>query len=144
MVGKWNTCRSSVSPCMLCILSYLPPLLQLGLDASRTAPSTSTGDTGLNDLHAGTSDLGAREEEQLSDDNICLPTPEPPSHTTESGQSGQRESIEPDPLEQEPTNDDPCSAICLPSLQTTQGFINALKVASLETSGMQKEDIESL
>ena len=47
-------------------------------------------------------------------------------------------------MEQEPTDDDPGSAIRLPSLQTTQGFINALKVASLETSGLLAEDIESL
>ena len=76
--------------------------------------------------------------------DLHAPSPEPPACATETRQSGQRVSIELDPLEQEPTDDDPGTTIRLPNLQTTQGFIDALKGASLETSGMQPEDIESV
>ena len=61
-----------------------------------------------------------------------------------SRQTGQCEHIELDPLEQEPTKDNPSAIIWLPNLQTTQGLIEALRLASLKKWGMQLEDIESL
>lgn len=61
-----------------------------------------------------------------------------------AGQTGQCMSIQPDPLEQEPTDNDPGIVIHLPSLQSTQGFIYALITTQLDKSGMQLEDIESL
>ena len=118
---------------------------------SRTQLSISTGDPGpsnldpgLSDLNAGPSDLGTHKEQHLGGDNLRVPSPEPPPGTTEAGQSGQHNSIEPDPLEQEPTEDDPGATIWLPNLQTTQRFVDALRMASLENSGMQLEDIDSL
>lgn len=77
MVGEQSGHRSSVSPCMLCISSYSTLLLQLGLDTSQADLSTSSGDPGPTDLHAESSDLGPCEDEQLSDDDIRLPSPEP-------------------------------------------------------------------
>ena len=144
-LGERNRTRSSGSPHILCTLSYYPSLLQLGLDTYQTQSSTSTGDPGRpSDLGAGPSGLGVREVHHLGGDNLCLPSPEPPPGAVGTGQTGQREYIKPDPLEQEPTEYNPGAIIQIPNLQTTQGFVNVLRVASLEKSGMQPEDITSL
>ena len=143
-VGEWIGSRSSAYLGVPCFSSYSTLLLQLDLDASQTQPSTSTGDAGPSNLDAGPSDLGAHEDHDLGGDDFRVPSPEPPPCDNDAGQSGQRHSIEPDPLEQEPTDDSPGVAIRLPNLQATQGFIDALRAASLENSAMKQEDIESI
>ena len=108
-------------------------------------PEPPQSESGPSNVNAGNSDnLNTREEQHFGDIDLSAPSPEPPACTTETRQSGQRVTLEPDPLEQEPTDEDPGVTVRLPNLQTTQEFINALKIASLETSGMQPEDIESL
>ena len=151
MVGEWNGTRSSDSLHIACFSSDPTPLLQLGDDMSRSQLSIASGepgpsnlDPGPSDLDAGPSDLSACEEQHLGGDDFQVPSPEPPPSANEAGRSGQHNSIEPDPLEQEPTDDDPGAAIRLPNLQVTQGFIDELGVASLENSAMQSEDIESI
>ena len=122
------------------------------MDTSQARPPTSAGDPGPSRSDPGPSevdagnpdDLDARKEQHMGDVDLRAPSPEPTAHTTETRPSGDRVSIEPDPLEQEPTDEEPGTTIRLPNLQTTQGFINSLKVASLETSGMHPDDIESL
>jgi hypothetical protein len=67
-----------------------------------------------------------------------------PPNTADARRPEQGDSIQPVPLVQEPEDDDPGETIQLPKLETTQCFLDALGKASLETSGMQPEDIESL
>jgi hypothetical protein len=52
--------------------------------------------------------------------------------------------IQLDGLRQEPTDNDPGEIIHLPSLQTTQGFIDMLRMASLRTQAIQPDNINSL
>ena len=101
-------------------------------------------DSGHSRSDAGPSDLGAHEECHSFDQDLHAPSPDLPHCTVGSRQTGQCEHIEADPLEQEPTEDDPSAIIWLPNLQTTQGFIEALRLASLKKWGMQLEDIENL
>ncbi len=56
-----------------------------------------------------------------------------------------QEDIQPDPIEAHgfDVGSDP-TPIHLPNLQTTQSFIDALRTAALEDSGMEPEDIEQL
>lgn len=145
--NSWQVERTQVFhfSSVLCILSYLTLLLiQSGLKTSQTELSTATGDPENPQSDSGPSDLDAREDCHSGDNDICVPTPELPPCAAGTGQTGQREYIEPDPLEQEPTKDNPGSVIQLPNLQSTQGFVDALRVASLEKSGMWSETIESL
>ena len=108
-------------------------------------PEPPQSESGPSNVDAGNSDdLNTRKEQHFGDIDLSAPSSEPPACTTETRQSRQRVTLEPDPLEQEPTDEDPGATIQLPNLQTTQEFINASKIASLETSGMQPEDIESL
>ena len=143
-VGEWNGTRSFVSPGIMCTWTYSTPLLQLGVHTSRTRSSTPAQVPGHSRSDAGPSDLGAHEECHSFDQDLHAPSPDLPHCTVGSRQTGQCEHIKPDPLEQEPTEDDPCAIIWLPNLQTTQGFIEALRLASLKKSGMQPEDIENL
>lgn len=100
------------------------------MDTSHAQPSTSTGDPGPShsdsspsELDAGPYDLDTREEQHTSADDLRAPFSGPPACATETEQSGQRVSLEPDPLEQEPIDDDRGEMIQLPNLQTTQGFL---------------------
>jgi hypothetical protein len=81
----------------------------------------------------------------LGDEDIHIPSPDlTPVSATVAGQGLQREHIQPEDLRQEPTNNDPGEVIHLPSLQTTQGFIDALRTASLENSGLHPDNIDNL
>ena len=112
------------------------------------------GEPGPSGSNAGPSDPGAFNDPTDNEDIHIPPldpttSPEPtpatqPTRAPETGQTGQRVDIQPDPLEQEPTDDDTGAVIHLPSLQTTQGFLDALGTASLEKSGMEPDDIEAL
>ncbi|KAF8268599.1 hypothetical protein EI94DRAFT_1800233 [Lactarius quietus] len=62
--------------------------------------------------------------------------------TSGAGQPEEFKSIQPDPLVQEPDNEDPGGTIHLPKLEMTQCFIDTLKGMSLEDSGMQHDNIE--
>ena len=99
------------------------------------------------DAAAGPSDFEAHDEQHAGDlgyEDTSAQYSEPSADTTEAGQPGQRELIQPEPLEREPEDEEPGAVIHLPDLQTTQRFVDALKTASLEDSGMQPEDIDSL
>ena len=111
---------------------------------SRTRSSMPAQVPGHSRSDAGPSDLGVHEECHSFDQDLHAPSPDLPHCTVGSRQTGQCEHIKLDPLEQEPTKDDPCAIIWLPILQTTQGFVEALRLVSLEKSGMQPEDIENL
>ncbi|KAF8262074.1 hypothetical protein EI94DRAFT_1809337 [Lactarius quietus] len=137
--------------------------LQLASQASPT--QSSSGESGPSE-DAGPSESGTPEDPHLGDNNLHFPSPEPtPSrptdddHTPVASGSGQataaeqttgsepardREDIQPDPLADDTTEDDPAVVIPLLKLKATQDFIDTLKVASLETSGMQQDDIDSI
>ena len=117
MVGKRIWSMSSASLYILSCSSYSVLFLQLGSDISQSRSCTSAGDTGSSRPDTGPSDLDARKEQHLGDDDFHEPSPELPLGATESRQLGQSVSIEPDPLEQESTNDDPGTTIQLPNLQ---------------------------
>ena len=84
------------------------------------------------------------KEQHTGDDDLCGSFPDSSVRDTEIRQSGPHVSFEPDPLKQDPTDEDPSTTIHLPNLQTTQDFVDALRSASLEKSGMQLEDIDCL
>jgi hypothetical protein len=165
--SEQNAYRSSVTPHWLCICSDLTPLFQPVSEAARTQLpggelENSRTDAGPSDLganagpsnleaNAGPLDLNACEDQHLGDEDIrvWLPSPDPtsdltPVTATVTEQGVQCEPIQPDDLRQEPADDDPGETIHLPSLQTTQGFIDVLRMASLENSGMQPDDTDSL
>lgn len=144
MGGKQIWSMSSASLYILSCSSYSVLFLQLGSDISQSQSCTSAGDPGSSWPDTGPSDLDAREEQHPGDDDFRGPSLELPSGATESRQLGQSVSIEPDPLEQESTDDNPGTTIQLPNLQITQRFVDALRVACLENSRMQPEDINSL
>jgi hypothetical protein len=58
--------------------------------------------------------------------------------------SAPREQIKPEPLERAEDGEDIATTIHLPDLQTTQQFVDLLRIAVLEDSGMSIEDIENL
>ena len=68
----------------------------------------------------------------------------PDTGTSEAGLPAERVPIQPEALVQKPDLEDPRRIIPLPKLETTQCFLNALGTVSLESSGMQPEDIDNL
>jgi len=94
-------------------------------------PSTSAADNGPADYKTHGASLNDSGTGDFSGAN---------PDATET-QAGHQERIQPEPLEQDEDN---ANVIHLPDLQTTQRFIQLLGAATLEKSGMQHEDIESL
>ena len=80
----------------------------------------------------------------MGDDDLRGSFPDSSVRDPEIRQSGPHMSFVPDPLEQDPTDEDPSATIHLPNLQTTQDFVDALRSASLKNSGMQPVDIDRL
>ena len=112
-------------------------------DASQaiTGPSNSDTCSGTPSCDADFVDANEDWPDPTMDPSESRPHGLEHSATTEAGQ---RELIQPDPLVQEGDDEVSSSIIHLPDLQTTQQFVDALGLASLETSGMQEEDIDGL
>jgi hypothetical protein len=66
-----------------------------------------------------------------------------PQDSTNS-ENRELEGIIPDPLVQEGEGEDANTSITLPKLQTTQAFVDLLRIATLDDSGMDSDDIFSL
>lgn len=95
--------------------------------------------------------LGPREDEDTpinpgpGSTPVSSQTAAATSSVTTGGDTA-RDGIQPDPLNERPEDvdegDDP--VIYIPNLQTTQRFVESLRMAKLEHSGMCREDIENL
>jgi hypothetical protein len=115
----------------------------IGEQASRTVASSSElellpplDDTGYDDLNAG--------HPEPSPDTSEAGQTEPSPSMSATRQPEECKAIVPEDLVCLPNEDDPGEIICLPKLETTQLFVDALGTASLENSGMLAQDIESL
>jgi len=79
------------------------------------------------------------------DDDIDTLLPGSTSNLFDKTDPSHHQRIYPEPLvEQESNAEEQHPVIHLPELQTTQHFIDALKGASLDTSGMRHDDLISL
>ena len=109
-----------------------------------SAGEPSTSRANADPLNSGAPDEPHLGDADYEDTSACHPEPSP--DTTNAGRPGQRGFIQPDPLEaeQEPDGEEPGVVIHLLDLQTTQCFVDTLRMASLENSGMQPEDIDNL
>ena len=122
-----------------------------GSESPRSDPAASSSGPDAGPLGSAADagfEMAVNPAPPCTDEGIRLPSPEPiPDAATSAEQGGQREPmgpIQPDPLEQDPTEYNPAFEITLPKLQTTQAFLDALRTSSLEHSGMHSEDINNL